>query len=125
MITPLIEEEQKKRMPLPPYILMDAIQDNCHTDVGRYRVPRIARRNNSEKKKQMENTSQLEIPIGTKIYVTQWALSQGIQVSYSITPLDENKIIRLFYWGKYMYFYLGQNCFLTEEEARKDVENKR
>lgn len=41
-LTPLSKEESKLRRPLSPEILMDALQDSIHQDIGRSKVVKIA-----------------------------------------------------------------------------------
>lgn len=41
---PLSKEAQKARKPIPPEYLVDALQDSIHKEVGRSRVPKVAKR---------------------------------------------------------------------------------
>lgn len=41
---PLSKEAQEARRPIPPEYLVDALQDPIHKEVGRSRVPKVAKR---------------------------------------------------------------------------------
>lgn len=41
---PLSKEAQEARKPIPPEYLVDALQDPIHKQVGRSRVPKVAKR---------------------------------------------------------------------------------
>jgi transcriptional regulator with XRE-family HTH domain len=53
-LTPLSEEESELRRPLPPEILIDALQDSIHHDVGRSRPAKTLRSDQNRSGKQTD-----------------------------------------------------------------------
>ena len=53
-LTPLSEEESELRRPLPPEILIDALQDSIHHDVGRSRPAKTLRSGQNRSGKQTD-----------------------------------------------------------------------
>ncbi|MDJ0672171.1 MAG: helix-turn-helix transcriptional regulator [Microcystis sp. M53598_WE2] len=53
-LTPLSEEESELRRPLPPEILIDALQDSIHSDVGRSRPAKTLRSGQNRSGKQTD-----------------------------------------------------------------------
>ncbi len=53
-LTPLSEEERLARKPLPPEVLIDALQDPIHNDVGRSRPAKVLRSRQNRSGKQSD-----------------------------------------------------------------------
>lgn len=66
-----------------------------------------------------------EITPGTIMYVTKWSLSNGIRASRVLKVYSEGTLVSLEYWGDSNYFSVGSDCFLSETEAREQVEKMR